>query len=209
MMCFKKNGAKRLQEPAFCVFLILCVVSLLGCGDDKGIFSSAIKTIKLLPIVDAGKSEAVLTLSFNTPEYLPESGWLKFPEGFSVKKGEGRNASNALFYERAEAIPDNYKLYTIPLKELEPFIMSTQRPLPIMVESEPKNAVEAGALLDDNGNYRIIVIGIEGKAKGTFTLPENLQKMKTGLRSKYGKTKSLGDGKFEFTSVGVDSDILE
>jgi hypothetical protein len=95
------------------------------------------------------------------------------------------------------------------LKELEPFILSTKKPQLITVESEPEKAVEAGALLDDDRDYRIIIIGTGGKAKGTFTLPENLCQMKKELRSKYGKTKSLGNGKYEFTANGVDSDILE
>ncbi|MDR2117112.1 MAG: hypothetical protein LBP87_12100 [Planctomycetaceae bacterium] len=96
-----------------------------------------------------------------------------------------------------------------PLKELEPFILSTKKPQLITVESEPKNAVEAGVLLNDDGDYRIIIIGTGGKVKGTFTLPENLRQMKNEFRSKYGKTKSLGNGKYEFTANGVDSDILE
>ncbi|MDR2117780.1 MAG: hypothetical protein LBP87_15495, partial [Planctomycetaceae bacterium] len=86
-----------------------------------------------------------------------------------------------------------------PLKELEPFILSTKKPLELAVESEPKDVVEAGALLDDQGNYRIIVIGTNGKAKGVFTLPESLTKLKNEpLRSKFGKTKSLGNNKYEF-----------
>ena len=96
-----------------------------------------------------------------------------------------------------------------PLKKLEPFIMSTKKPLPIAVESEPKDAVEAGALLDDNGDYRIIIIGTGGKAKGTFTLPEELRKLKGEVKSQLGKTKSLGSGKYEFTCDAVDSDVLE
>jgi hypothetical protein len=96
-----------------------------------------------------------------------------------------------------------------PLKKLEPFIMSSQKPLPIAVESEPQGMVEAGALLDDNGNYKVIIIGIGGKAKGTFTLPEKILQSKSELHSLFGKTKSLGNGKYEFTCETIDSDILE
>lgn len=96
-----------------------------------------------------------------------------------------------------------------PVKELEPFILSTKKPLEITVESEPKDAVEVGALLDDQGNYRIIVIGTGGKAKGVFTLPKSLTKQKNEpLRSTFGKTQSLGNGKYEFVTESVDSDIL-
>jgi hypothetical protein len=95
------------------------------------------------------------------------------------------------------------------VKELEPFILSTKKPLEIAVESEPKDVVEAGALLDDQENYRIIVIGTKGKAKGVFTLPESLTKLKNEpLCSKFGKTKPLGNGKYEFITESVDSDIL-
>lgn len=96
-----------------------------------------------------------------------------------------------------------------PVKELEPFILSTKKPLEITVASEPKDAVEVGALLDDQGNYRIIVIGTGGNAKGVFTLPESLTKLKSEpLQSKFGKTKFLGNGKYEFITESVDSDIL-
>ena len=97
-----------------------------------------------------------------------------------------------------------------PVKELEPFILSMRQPLEIAVESEPKDAVEAGALFDDAGNVRVIIIGTGGKAKGTFTLPESVTKLnKEPLRSKFGKTKSLGSGRYEFVVEAVDSDILE
>ena len=94
-----------------------------------------------------------------------------------------------------------------PIKELEPFILSTKEPLPIAVESEPPDSVEAGILLDDAGNFRVIIIGIGGKTKGTFTLPDNLKS--ATLRSKFGKTKSLGNGRYEFSVDAVNSDILE
>ena len=97
-----------------------------------------------------------------------------------------------------------------PVKALEPFILSTKQPLPLAVESEPKEAVEAGLLFDDAGNCRVIIIGTGGKATGTFTLPENVLKRKTEpLRSTFGKTKPLGNGRYTFTADAVDSDILE
>jgi hypothetical protein len=95
------------------------------------------------------------------------------------------------------------------VKELEPFILSTKKPVPIPVESEPKGMVEAGVLLDDYGHFRIIIIGIGGKVKSIFTLPENLRQLNSEpLRSKFGKTKFLGNGKYEFITENVDSDIL-
>jgi hypothetical protein len=97
-----------------------------------------------------------------------------------------------------------------PLKELEPFILSTKKPLELVVESEPKNVVEAAAMFDDQGNFRIIIIGTGGNAKGIFMLPEYLTKQKNKpLHSKFGKTKSLGNGKYEFVTEQVGSDILE
>ena len=93
------------------------------------------------------------------------------------------------------------------VKELEPFILSTKKPLPLAVDSEPPDAVEAGMLLDDTGNFRVIIIGIGGKAKGIFSLPEPFQS--AVLRSQFGKTKPLGNGRYEFTADAVDSDVLE
>jgi hypothetical protein len=99
-----------------------------------------------------------------------------------------------------------------PLKELELFILSTKPPLPIAVESKPKDAVEAGILFDDTGHFRVIVIGTGGKAKGTFTLPENLRTVdgkELPLHSKFGNTRFLGNGRYEFSTDAVDSDVLE
>ncbi len=96
------------------------------------------------------------------------------------------------------------------VKGLEPFVLSTKKPLEIAVESEPKDAVEAGVLFDEAGNFRVIVIGTGGKAKGTFTLPKSVTDLKNGsLRSKFGKTKFIGDNRYEFSVEAVDSDILE
>jgi hypothetical protein len=97
-----------------------------------------------------------------------------------------------------------------PLKELEPFILSTKKPLELVVESEPKETVEASIMFDDQGDFRVIIIGTGGKAEGTLTLPENLTKQKNKpLRSKFGKTQSLGNGKYKFVAENIDSDILE
>ena len=98
------------------------------------------------------------------------------------------------------------------VKELEPFIMSTQPPLALDVESEPKGAgaVEAGVLLDDEGNFRVIVVGTGGKAEGIFAIPESIAQLTNEpLQSKYGKTKHLGGTRYEFLANSVDSDILE
>jgi len=96
------------------------------------------------------------------------------------------------------------------VKELEPFVLSTKQPLEIAVESDPPEAVEAGALLDDAGNFRVIVIGTGGKAKGIFRLPESVAERKEEpLRSTFGKTKFLGNGRYEFTTDVVDSDVLK
>ena len=96
------------------------------------------------------------------------------------------------------------------VKELEPFVLSTKKPVTIAVECEPKDSVEAGILLDDAGNYRVIIIGTGGKARGTFVIPEEIAMLKTEpLYSKFGKTKLLDSGRYEFVTDAVDSDILE
>jgi len=97
-----------------------------------------------------------------------------------------------------------------PVKEIEPFIMSTKQPLVLDVESEPKGAVEAGVLFDDDGNFRVIVIGTGGKARGIFELPESIAKLNAKpLQSKFGKTTRLDGNRYEFNADSVDSDVLE
>lgn len=96
-----------------------------------------------------------------------------------------------------------------PLRELEPFIMSKRRQLPLHVECDRKDAVEASAMFDDKGNFRIVIIGTGGNAQATIILPKALQERKAVLRSKYGKTRPIGDGRYQFSAGGVDSDILE
>lgn len=97
-----------------------------------------------------------------------------------------------------------------PLKELEPYILSKNKPVEIAVSCEPADSVVAGALLDDRGRFRVVVIGTGGKAKGTFVLPESLLRLnKEPLTSEFGKTRSLGDGQYEFNADAVDSDILK
>jgi len=96
------------------------------------------------------------------------------------------------------------------VRELEPFILSTKQAPALAVASEPKDAVEAGVLLDDDGHFRVIVIGTGGKAKGIFELPENIAKLNTKpLQSKFGKTTHLGGNRYEFNADSVDSDVLE
>lgn len=89
------------------------------------------------------------------------------------------------------------------MKELEPFIMSTAAAPKVKVKAFPENSVHAGAMSDENGNLRIIAVGLGGKTRAVITVRETRP-----LRSKYGLTKRIGPGKYEFTADKVNSDIL-
>ena len=98
---------------------------------------------------------------------------------------------------------DKVKKMVAVMKELEPFILSTAKAPAVTVKSEPAGSVHAAAMCDEKGNLRIIVVGVGGKTRAAITVDD-----KRPLRSKFGLTKRLSDGRYEFLADKVNSDIL-
>ncbi len=90
------------------------------------------------------------------------------------------------------------------MKELEPFIMSDAPIRKLAVENR-KGKVRASLFRDEKGRERVIVIGIEKENDAVFTLPGK----ERGFRSRYGKIKYCGDGKYQYTGPAISCDILE
>lgn len=64
--------------------------------------------------------------------------------------------------------------------------------------------VHAASFTDDSGNTATLIVAIgPGKSEAVIAVEG-----KTNLKSKYGKTKPLGDGKYLFKGEGIDSDVL-
>ena len=90
------------------------------------------------------------------------------------------------------------------MRDLEPFIMSTEKAPEVKIECAPEGEVEARAFVDENRNIRVVMVGLGQPCKAIITIPAGFPE----LKSKFGKTHSLGNGRYEFTASAVDSDIL-
>lgn len=89
------------------------------------------------------------------------------------------------------------------LKELEPWILSLEKAPTVTVNDVNKTHVDAKAFLA-NGKVCVVVTSCgPGEAKAEITVPG-----KTRLRSRFGKIKNLGNGKYRFSGQDITSDIL-
>jgi hypothetical protein len=88
------------------------------------------------------------------------------------------------------------------LHSLEPFIMSLEA-VPKAAVTNQKGEVIATAFAA-NGKVTAIVASIEGKTAAEVLIPGQ-----PNLKSRYGKTKNLGDGRYLYEANGCDGDILE
>ncbi|MBP5637992.1 MAG: hypothetical protein J6X55_00810 [Victivallales bacterium] len=88
------------------------------------------------------------------------------------------------------------------LHSLEPFIMS--------LETAPTAAVTAkeGEVIAKsfaaNGKVAVVISSIEGKTSAEVRIPGQ-----PNLKSRYGLTKNLGEGRYLYEAAGCDGDILE
>ena len=89
------------------------------------------------------------------------------------------------------------------LKELEPFFMSLEKPVEVKVESKGDSRVEAWRHSADG--KEIVVITSDGPGNGDAVIDAG----RTGLKSRFGFTREIGGGKYEFKSLDIASDILE
>ena len=95
-----------------------------------------------------------------------------------------------------------------PLRKAEPYIMGIGTPPEISVENHGPAEVAARAFRSDEGKVGVIIVGCGGKpgknnADAIITLKDSPE-----LKSQYGKTVSLGNGQYRFTSESLDSDLL-
>lgn len=90
------------------------------------------------------------------------------------------------------------------LKELEPFIMSGNKikKLNVINKSGSSIAVE---MIDNSGNRKIIVAGIESGLNEAVIQPETAD----SLKSRFGTCTKNPDGSFSFKCEDINSDILE
>lgn len=105
--------------------------------------------------------------------------------------------------ERGEEDWNNLKETAQLLRDLEPWIMSTEKAPEVTVESAPANEVQARAFVKDS-RVRVVITSLGQPCKAVVTIP-GVQ----GLKSRFGRTRDLGGGRYEFAAGAVDSDVLE
>ena len=89
------------------------------------------------------------------------------------------------------------------LKKLEPFLMSTQKAPEISVEPKNSGSVYAKAFTAEDGRMCVVIAGIDDEAEAVITVPKG--KM---LKSEYGFTEYLGNGKHLFRTSKLNGDVL-
>ncbi len=90
------------------------------------------------------------------------------------------------------------------LNGLEKFFLADQEPRPVKLTSTGASKVEA-KLHTANDGSRIVLITSDGPGEGRAVIDTGI----TGLKSRFGFTRELGSGKYEFTANNIASDILE
>ncbi|OQA88255.1 MAG: hypothetical protein BWY31_00417 [Lentisphaerae bacterium ADurb.Bin242] len=91
------------------------------------------------------------------------------------------------------------------LRELEPWIMSVEKApeTAVVPKHAGKAKVIARAFFSDGKTAVLIVSNGPGPAEAVITVPGC-----PALKSKYGHTRNLGDGKYLFTGENIASDVL-
>ena len=109
------------------------------------------------------------------------------------------------WYKRAvAALPE----IAAPLKLAEPYIMGIGTPPEISVKNLGPAKVAARAFRSDAGKVGVIIVGCGGKPGKNGADAVITVKNAPKLKSHYGKTVSLGNGQYRFTSASLDSDLL-
>lgn len=88
-------------------------------------------------------------------------------------------------------------------KELTPFFLAAGAPKNVKTASTGKSRVEAK--LHKAGGKTVVAVTSDGPGEARAVLNAGI----AGLRSRYGHTRELGGGKYEFTAENIASDILE
>ena len=79
-------------------------------------------------------------------------------------------------------------------------------PLPFAPECEAKSGNPVAQVLTSNAGKQAVMITTVGDTKTTDAILQ--LDPNRNFRSKYGKTKALGDGKYQFTCEYLDCDVL-
>ena len=95
------------------------------------------------------------------------------------------------------------KRISLLAKELTPFFLADDKPTKVKLTSTGKSKVEAK--LHKAAGKTIVVITSDGPGEGAAVLNVGID----GLKSRFGKTKALGGGKYEFRGMNMAGDILE
>jgi hypothetical protein len=90
------------------------------------------------------------------------------------------------------------------LRELQPFLYSQEK-APELIVKTTTGKVNAAAYKMADGKVRVLITGTgPGASDAEFTVVGC-----DNLRSRYGKTESLGGGKYRFKGTDICSDVLE
>ncbi len=90
------------------------------------------------------------------------------------------------------------------LRGLEPYIMGSAAGPRLGMEIV-SGKVEAGAFQSDSGKTAVMIVAVKGAAaEAVITVPG-----KENLKSRYGRTKNLGKGRYRFRSPAAAADLLE
>ena len=90
------------------------------------------------------------------------------------------------------------------LKGLEPYIMSLDAAPAVKIENSRGNGVEAAAFRNGDKICVLIVSIGPGNASADIVIPGC-----SGLKSRLGRTKDLGSGRYRFSGENIAYDILE
>lgn len=129
------------------------------------------------------------------------------------------NAKGFLFYSYADVRlqeekldPANGKMFwnsvrgvALLLRELEPWIMSVEKaPEAVVVQKHDGKAKVIARAFAANGKTVVMIVSNgPGAAEAVITVPGC-----PDLKSKYGRTRNLGSGKYLFTGENIASDVL-
>ena len=143
------------------------------------------------PTEEEMRAQALLSLNFRARALI-------FYAYESVRRHDQFDpGASKWFWPRVKAV-------TLLAKELSPFFLATAVPTKVKLESKGESFVEAKLHKADDGK-EIVVITSDGPGAGVAVLDVG----KDGLKSRFGNTKSLGGGKYEFRGMNMASDILE
>lgn len=158
-------------------------------------------------IIDKNMSdEEFRKTRFLTPEEVrtaPLLGAIYGAKGFVFYAYYDITAMEKRAPERGEQDWNNLAETVKLLRDLEPWIMSTEKAPAVTVESTPAGEVCARAFVRD-GKVRVVIASLGAKSRAVITVPGC-----SGLKSRFGKVRELGNGRYEFTAGAIDSDVLE